>query len=330
MRIAVTGATGFVGGRIAKRLAEGGHEVVALGRRPRRPAGLSDAMEYRAWDLGDASAAAPPELGRVDAVVHAAAHVADWGPDSPFQIVTVQGTERLLAAVAEDARVVIVGSASVYDPFRGHDRAREDEAPVGRYRNAYGRAKAAQERVALARRPDAIVLRPRCVYGSGDTTLLPRLVAARRHGRLLLPAGGRHSMSVTHVDTVADAVAAALGRPGVRGPVNVADVTPVVTAELLRDLFAALDLPTRIVDVRPALAWIAAAAAERLALALGRRTAPAITTYAVSHLVWPFTLDLSRLHAELGIRPDRHYGDSLPEVAAGVAAGARRRVPLEA
>ena len=310
MRVAVTGATGFIGGHVARRLAAAGHDVLGLGRQ----AGARRPDTYAQWDLGDPAAAAPAALVGVDAVIHAAAHVADWGPAEPFRRLTVNGTARLLAACPQ-ARVVVVGSASVYDPFHGHTAARESEAPVARYRNEYGRAKADQERLVARLRPDALILRPHAVYGPGDRTLLPRLIAARRRGRLLLPAGGVYPMSITHVDTVADAVLAALDRPSVRGPMNVADATPVRPRDLLAAAFAALGLPTRIATLPRPIAWPAATVFEAAWRATRRSTPPPLTTYAVSHLAWPFVLDLGRLEGELGIRSERRYADLLPEVA---------------
>ena len=136
--------------------------------------------------------AAPPTISACEAVVHAAAHVSPWGGDAPFVAATVRGTSRLIDAIAPDARLVVIGSASVYDPRLTHAGARERDGPVPprRYLNAYGRAKAAQEGVVRARRPDAVILRPRAVWGPGDRTLLPRVMARARRGVLPLPAAG--------------------------------------------------------------------------------------------------------------------------------------------
>ncbi len=312
MRIAVTGATGFIGGAIADHLASQGHEVLAIGRRL-RPDGLPH--EYASWDLAT-DAPAPPALAACDAVVHAAAHVTPWGPDGPFRTVTVGGTERLLRAIDPTARLVLIGSGSVYDPRVPHDRAREPEAPVApdRYLNAYGRAKADQERLVLAARPDAIVLRPRAVWGPGDTTLLPRILGRVRGNRLPLPDGGRHAMSATHITSLTAAVAAAIEYRAVAGPVNVADATPTTAAELLRTLFAALDMPVRIVAVPTPLTWAAAAAAEAGWRVLGRRDEPPVTRFAVAGLARPFTLDLGRLHEELGAHPDADVAHAAMEL----------------
>ena len=47
-----------------------------------------------------------------------------------------------------------------------------------------------------------------------------------------------------------------------------------------------------------------------------RDASPPLTTYTVSHLAWPFVLDLHRLEDQLGVRPDRHYADHVAELAA--------------
>jgi 2-alkyl-3-oxoalkanoate reductase len=321
MRIAVTGATGFIGRHVVRRLTRDGHDVLGLGRRSTAP--QLGSARYLRWDLGDSADDAPPELASVDAVVHIAAHVADWGPPGPFQRVTVNGTRRLIDA-SGSARLIVIGSASVYDPFHGHSGAREEEAPVARYRNEYGRAKADQERLVRAARPDALILRPHAVYGIGDQTLLPRLVEARRGGRLLLPAGGQRLMSVTHVDTLVDAIVAGLERPNARGPVNVADATPVRARDLLGAAFDAIGLPTRIVTLPLPIAWTAASLVEWTYRLAGSARRPPVTRYAVSHLAWPFVLDVGRLESELGIRPDRSYRDHLADL------GATRRRPPQA
>ncbi|MEI7745099.1 MAG: NAD-dependent epimerase/dehydratase family protein [Chloroflexota bacterium] len=301
MRIAVTGGTGFVGGAVVRGLAARGHSVLALGRSAAGP----DAVEYARWDLGLDD---PPPVGlsSCDAVVHAAAHVAAWGDEQEFHAVTVTGTARVLDAMDPGARLVVIGSSSVYVPDGRRGSYRESDAPLEprRYLGPYPRAKAAQERLVAARRPDAIILRPRAVWGPGDRTLLPRIESRVRSGRLVLPDGGRHRMSTTHIESLTTAVVAALEHPEVRGPVNVADATPRSPRELLVALFAARNEPLRIVGVPGRLADGAAFALESTYRLAGTRREPPITRYAISALVAPVMLDLARLHAELGIRPD--------------------------
>ncbi len=301
MRIAVTGATGFVGGAIVQRLAAHGHEVLALGRSVAAPEGV----EYARWDLG-VDGLPPAALPACDAVVHAAAHVAPWGDERVFQAVTVRGTARVIDAMDPGARLVVIGSSSVYVPDGREGTYRESDTPLGsrHYRGPYPRAKADQEHLVEAGRPDAIILRPRAVWGPGDRTLLPRIESRVRAGRLVLPDGGRNRMSTTHIESLADAVEAALAHPDVRGPVNVADATPRSPRELLLALFAARNEPLQVIGVPGRLADGVAIALESAYRLAGTRREPPVTRYAISAVAAPIVLDLGRLHAELGVSPD--------------------------
>ena len=311
-RIAITGASGFIGGAVAARLVADGHGVLSVGRTAPAVPGI----RHLAWDLADGTPG-PPELGTVDAVVHAAAHVAPWGPPGPFRAATVDGTARLIEAVAPAARLIVIGSASVYDPRVDHVLAREVEAPVApaRYLNEYARAKAAQEGLVLARRPDALLLRPRAVWGPGDPNLLPRLLARVRGSRLVLPEGGRRPLSATHVSAVVVAVVAALERSGVRGPVNVADASVTSAEALAGAVLTAMGRRVRIVGVPGGVAEVLAGGVEAAWRLTRRAGEPPVTRYAVAGLARAFTLDLTRLHDELGVRPDVDVPAAAREVA---------------
>lgn len=87
MRIAVTGATGFVGAAVAAAAEHRGWEVYRYGRR--------QLPGFTVWDLAEGNLWSPPE---VDAVVHAGAQVGDWGPPQLFHRVNVLGTEAVAAS----------------------------------------------------------------------------------------------------------------------------------------------------------------------------------------------------------------------------------------
>jgi farnesol dehydrogenase len=89
MRVAVTGATGYLGGRLCAALAGAGHDVRAFVRRTSDASGLPDAVELAYGDVGDADSLAAAFHG-CDAVFHAAASVEPWLPDpSVFTAVRV-------------------------------------------------------------------------------------------------------------------------------------------------------------------------------------------------------------------------------------------------
>ncbi len=280
MRIAVTGAAGFVGGAVVAAARARGWDVVALTRRE--------------WDVTTGPLPAPPV---VDAVVHAAAAVTDGTAPGPVWRANLLGT-RHVAASFPGARLVHVSTASVYDPFVPTVRAVESAAPVTRYATPYEASKAAAERL-LAGRPDTVVLRPHAVYGPGDPTLLPRLLAAVRGRSLILPGDGRARHTLTAIGTLVDAALLAADPAAPPGTYNVGDAEPVVLGETVRALLAerGVDVRVRHLPLRPALA--VAMSAELVA----RSGPPRLTRYAVRHLGHERTLDLTAARERLGLVP---------------------------
>jgi 2-alkyl-3-oxoalkanoate reductase len=287
VRLAVTGATGFVGGAVCRAAREAGWTVLALGRRA--------GADLR-WDITTGPLPDPPQ---VDAVVHCAGSVSDTAERRAQWTANVQGTANVLASFP-GARVVHVSTASVYDPRRPTVRATEDQAPAVRYPDAYGASKAAAERLVRARRPDAVVLRPHAVYGPGDPTLLPRVLGAVRRGRLVAVGDGTQRVSLTSVANLARACLLAAGS-GATGVFNVADDEPVRLADALAEVLAERGVAARVRFVPLAVAWPLACAAE--ALHARRGGTPRLTRYAVRHLAHERTLDITRAREVLGYRP---------------------------
>jgi nucleoside-diphosphate-sugar epimerase len=295
----VTGASGFVGGAVCRDLVARGHEVVAFGRRPAVDPAQVGRAEYRAWDL--TRGPLPVRAPQVDAVVHSGAAVGDWGPWRGFVAVNVTGTLSVLRTFPE-ARLVHVSTASVYAPDGPKSMLTESAGPAPRLRDAYGATKAAAERLVSARRPDAVVLRPHAVYGPGDPTLLPRLLGARTLGVLPCPGTGRQLISLTSVANLVAAVRCGL-ESGASGLFNVADDSPVVLGDLLREVLERLGLPPRVLPVPAPAVDAVARVSEALYTAAGIRPAPRVTRYAVAQLAGEYTLDLTAARTRLGYRP---------------------------
>lgn len=296
MRVAVTGASGFVGGRVARTLAAAGHDVMTYGRRP--ASGLTETLpNYRVWDLesGDRPAAA------ADAVVHCAALVGDWGREQDYIRANVDGTKAVLSAFASARRFVQVSTSSVYSHQRVMSGLRET-SPTGDCLTAYGRTKAAAESVVMRERPDAVILRPHIVYGPGDATLLPRVAAAVHFGHLAVPGTGANLLSVTHVDNLVAAVAAVLDND-MSGAFNIADAHPVTVDDLLRTIFSRAGIRADVHYVPRRLAWIAAAAMEAVWPWRRGPRGPLLTRYVVTQLADEHTLDISRAEEYLGYVP---------------------------
>lgn len=137
MNILVTGASGFVGGAIARYLRQRGHHVTGLSRRPPRSEAADRAVLH---DLAHPA----PECGPFDVVVHAAALSAPWGRPAAFDTANIHGTSHALAIAAlSGARFILISSSSVlYAPGDQQDLL-EEPAPATRPVNDYARSKRA-------------------------------------------------------------------------------------------------------------------------------------------------------------------------------------------
>lgn len=275
MRVAVTGAAGFVGAAVAAHLREHGHVVTALTRAE--------------WDITK-----DRYDGRADAVVHCAALADDWAPLGASMLANRVGTRNVVASFP-GARIVHVSTSSVYDAFTASVRVREDAPPATKFLSSYSESKTAAEAELPA---DAVVLRPHAVYGPGDTTLLPRILAGIRGRRLVLPEGAEVRHTLTHIDNLAAAASLALTGPA--GVYNVGDDTDVLLSAVLREFLARRGRPDVTLAAIPYRAAFAAAATLEK-LSFGRR--PRLTRYAVSQLGLERTLDLTRAREHLGYTP---------------------------
>jgi nucleoside-diphosphate-sugar epimerase len=305
VRIAVTGATGFLGGRVVAEALARGHEVVALGRDVSRGAALakSGARFYRC-DLADAATMRRRFEG-ADAVVHSAALSSPWGTRKAFEAANVVGTRNVVQAADRSGvrRLVHVSTPSIYFEFTDRLGIREDD-PLPKPVNEYARTKLLAETEAAAFGGELFVLRPRGIFGPGDTTILPRLLAAARKGGLPLLRGGNALVDLTYVDVVADAVIRAVEAPAeARGTYNVTNGKPVAVKWLVERVTSCLGVKFL---WKPAPVSLTIAAARGLELAARidpRKPEPRVTAYGVGLLAYSQTLDISAARDRLGWTP---------------------------
>lgn len=308
----VTGAGGFVGGKIVERLLAEGRRVRAFSRRP-LPELEARGVEIARGDLSDSPSLHAACAG-VETIFHVAARVGVWGPAKEFHSVNVDGTARLLeAAIANRVRRLIhTSSPSVV--YTGGDLRGVDESArlCTRAPCAYPTSKALAERlVRAANCPDlrTVALRPHLVWGPGDHHLVPRVVAAARRGRLRVVGTGGNRVDLTHIDNVVHAhllAERALGTansPAGGRAYFITNGEPVALWPWINDLLVALGLP----PLRRRIPVGAAAAIGSVCESLWRvfplRGEPPMTMFAAHELAtdhW-FSIDAARL--DLGYEP---------------------------
>jgi nucleoside-diphosphate-sugar epimerase len=304
VRVLVTGASGFVGGAVLRRLAgDSGFEALGLGRR------ALDRADYRMLDLADPGAVQRLDaLGfRPDVIVHAAARSSPWGTRADFERENVGTTRSVIDFATRQPtrpRLVFVSTASVlYSAGDQFDVA--DDAVAGpRFVNGYAASKHAAEVVVRGYPGEWVVLRPRAVFGPGDTTLLPRLLSAARRGSLPRFRPGRSGPAMSdlvYIDTLVEQLVVAATSSAVVGQTVV--VTNGEPVPLQETVFALLDRlgvprPRRLVSRR--VARSAATAVEWAWRIARRRDEPPITRYSVIVYAYSKTFDARRCRELFG------------------------------
>jgi nucleoside-diphosphate-sugar epimerase len=317
MRVLVTGATGFLGGAVARRLHAQGHDVLATGRDLLRGERLSaSGLTFRAADLGDRMQVRDLTVS-CDWVVHCAALSSPWGPTQSFVRANVVSTGHLVdaALAARVGRFVHISTPSIYMGQGSRLGVCEDD-PLPPPVNDYARTKLHAERIVTAAKSKglaSIILRPRALFGPGDTTIFPRLLRALQRGRLPVIGDGQNMVDLTYIDNAVDAVelACQAGPEAVHSVCNISNGEPVKLWSVIATLAAALGLhaPSRKVSRRTAMAL--AGAAEAWARAARAKQEPTLTRYGVSVLADSMTLDLSRARTLLGYRPQVSIDEGL-------------------
>lgn len=320
-RVFVTGGSGFVGRALLTELKHRGVPAVALAR--------SDAAAATCAGLGaevvrgdlDARDALVAGIRGCDVVVHAAAHVQEWGAIEEFRRINVEGTARVLAAAsaAGARRVVHVSTEAVLCGGQPLHMVDETCPYVQRPWSMYAATKAEAERLALAvvGPLEVVVVRPRLVWGRGDTSLMPQIAEAVRTGRFRWIGDGSQPTSTCHVRNVVEGALLAGERGKAREIYFLTDGPPVALKWFLRELLATQGLDPGDRRVPLAVAKVAAAASEALWRLLGRTDPPPISRGALAALGTEVTVDDAKARRELGYVGKVSLAEGLAEMRAG-------------
>jgi nucleoside-diphosphate-sugar epimerase len=162
---------------------------------------------------------------------------------------------------------------------------------------------------------ETVVVRPRFVWGRGDTTLLPALVELVRSGRFRWIGGGGHLTDTTHIDNTIEGLWLAATKAPAGGVYFVTDGEPVVFRELIEALLETQGVVAPDKSVPAGVAGAAASLAERIWRATRRPGSPPLTRFAVWVSSQECTIDISRARAELGYEPVTTRERGLAELA---------------
>lgn len=255
----VTGATGFLGGALTRRLAGDGAKVRGLARDPDRFPPDTDGIEIVQGDITDGRRMRDV-IQECEIVFHTAAVAS--GPLEMQHQVNVEGTYNVLCAAAETGveRVVHVSSAGVYG-FRQRDELTE-ATPLEPGHAAYGVTKAEAEDVvqtiAREHKLDYSILRPGMIYGPGSQVWTATMFRIARRNPTVFIGDGSGSIQAIHVDDVVDLMTVLAIHPAAAGETFNCTPEPPPTWREFLGTYAALVGHNRWLGIPPAPIRLAA------------------------------------------------------------------------
>ena len=330
----ITGASGFIGGKLAERLLAAGRRVRALARRP-LPALEKLGAEIVSGDLHDLPALTRGCAG-AGTVFHAAGRVGVWGPAKEFFRVNFGGTQNIITAcrAAGVARLVYTSSPSAV--YNGGDLSGVDEsaplctdAPSG-----YPTSKAAAERAvaqAHGRELSTVSLRPHLVWGPGDRNVVPRMLAehALLNGAKVTPpraavdAGISSPADLTASAGTCHALDDNCGTPREAGgrAYFITNGEPVVLWDWINELLRGAGLPEITKHVSLRSAYRAGGLLEAVWRILPLKGEPPMTRFIAKELATDHWFNITAARRDLGYAPRVTMAAGTQELIAHYRAG---------
>ncbi|MCY1409037.1 2-alkyl-3-oxoalkanoate reductase [compost metagenome] len=319
MRILVTGASGFIGGRFARFALEQGFDVRVNGRRAEGVEHLvRRGAQFIPGDLND------PDLARrlcqgVEAVVHCAGAVGNWGRYQDFYQGNVAVTENVVEACLKEhvRRLVHLSSPSIYFNGRSQLGITEDQVPR-RFHDHYGATKYLAEQKVFGAQEfglEVLALRPRFVTGAGDVSIFPRLLQMQRKRRLAIIGNGLNKVDFTSVQNLNEALVSALlaDEAALGQAYNISNGHPLPLWDVVNYVMRQMHLPQVTRYRSYGLAYSLAALNEGVCLLWPGRPQPTLSRLGMQVMSKDFTLDISRARQFLDYRPSVSLWSALDE-----------------
>ena len=239
MKVLLTGATGFLGKYVIEELKNNSYQVVAFGRNEKIGKTLIDEnVEFFKGDIDNLD-----DLFKASqdctAIIHAAALSAVWGKWEDFYNANVLGTKNIVQVCEEkNLKLVFVSSPSIYAGAKDQLDVKEDEAPKENDLNYYIKSKIMAENIIKSSNLNYIIIRPRGLFGIGDTSIIPRLLKLNKKIGIPLFVDGKQKVDITCVENVAYALRLALeNKEYSREIYNITNDEPIEFKEILTLFF---------------------------------------------------------------------------------------------
>jgi len=304
-KIIITGASGFLGGRVLKALKSRfpNTELVGTGRRAHRTEEFrAIGCEFVAGDLTSKLFCSKLLVG-ADLVIHCAALSSPWGKYENFYQSNVVATQNLLTLAQKEKaqKFIFIATPSIYFNYKERWNVKESDPLPNPIINHYASTKLEAEGMVLElNRPEfqTVALRPRAIIGAEDTVIMPRVLRAYHEGKLRIIGDGQNKVDLTAVVNVIEAINCCIDAPidAMGQSYNITNGEPILLWDEINKMFEDLNLAPVTKKLPYWLANIVASASEKLAFLNGGKE-PALTTYGIGILALNFTMDIKKKDA---------------------------------
>lgn len=311
MQVLITGAGGFLGSTIARKLLAKGYNVRGFSRNSYPAIEALGVLMHRG-DLADRTAVLKVVKG-CDIVFHVAAKAGVWGPYDEYFQPNVVGTENVIEACKTHKISRLVYTSSPCVTFNGNDEDGVDESSsyAGKYLCHYAETKAMAEKMVLAANSNTlatVALRPHLIWGPGDNHLIPRLLQQVRAGKLWFVGKRSNKVNPVYIDNAAEAhvLAAEKLTPGsacAGKAYYIANKEPLPMNDFINMILTAANTPPISRSIPVSVAYAIAALMEFTYKTLRCKEELLMTRFMVLQLSATHWFDISAAKRDFGYQP---------------------------
>lgn len=310
MRVLVTGATGFLGMKVAKRLALMGYEVIGTGRNVKIGEELSqNGIRFVRGALEDRDHIVALCHDQ-DFVIHCGALSSPWGKYKNFYEANVVGTQNVIEGCLKwnVNRLIHVSTPSIYFYYDERKNVKEDDVLPTKFVNHYAKTKYLAELEidkAFQQGLPAITIRPRALFGPGDQAIFPRLIKVCEKGIFPKIGSGEVEIDMTYIENVVDAIVLCLSSSDstLGQKYNITNGERVNLYSMIELVMNRLEKSFTYKEISFKKAFFLAKSLERISTLLLGGKEPLLTRYTVSVLSQSQTLSIEKARKELGYEP---------------------------
>jgi len=309
-KILVTGATGFLGQRLALELKNKGYLVTAVGRNQLIGNSLQKSgISFINTDLTDKERTLALGVNQ-DIIIHCAALSSPWGRYQDFFAANVLATRHIVDSCLKHQvkRLIHISTPSIYFNYTDRFNIKESDPLPKTMVNHYAQTKLLAEQeveAGILQNLAAIIIRPRGIFGPGDTALFPRIIKANNKLGIPLIDGGNNLVDLTYVDNVVDALIAAIDSPpeSLGRKYNISNGAPVKMIDVLTKIFQLLDIPCRFRPTSFAKIYNLARILELIHKTILFGKEPVLTKYTAGIMAKNMTLNTDLAQKYLNFQP---------------------------